>query len=675
MKLYKSEKWLKYCFHIELILIISFIIAFCITFFLHPENSKLAKVSDKSGLFEKYRIFSSIINLETEQTPDGIDPEKIKNDFVKDFLSLRSIEKTLEEKSYGIIDDFISNFKSDDNYLKSEIERLKLKNIYVKKEYKNYISGYTKGQFGLIYDIYLLKSFRFVNNKIRALNLFKDLFLSNTLEQLKKHLSQSEIKSFLTGIDQEYWNRKLEIVMKAGRYSEFRKIRKYIRNSDLVNYISAEIAYTSKKYAKAKSLLRRINPRKFVTGRAKLLLKMRIRNDDFSDIDKTLNKILPDKSTYNRLLLDIASILRIRGKFKLSTKYFTKYISSIKSSDSKDSESYWRALWAYAWLKVKAKDLPAAVTLFREGINSPILSYRIANLYWSNKLKNSINKKIIDFPFTYYYAKYSHLKKLGKRLDLTNFTKLFNKTGSDRFHSYVLRIKSFLKFGLNDEALKYIEWIKESGLLYTEDLNAIKLIETLIYLRGGDHYYTFTSFVKNFENYQSIILPNFLKEIYLPVRFGNLIQKYSTEFNVNRELVLALINRESMFRHNIISPAKAKGLMQLIDNTAKLTSRQLGIKFRRNNIYIPEINIKLGVAHLKSLLDKYNGKIYLALAAYNAGSHRVKAWLEKFGDNTEEMFIEMIPFSETRNYVKKIIRNYYYYKYYYSPEEWGNIKI
>ena len=130
-----------------------------------------------------------------------------------------------------------------------------------------------------------------------------------------------------------------------------------------------------------------------------------------------------------------------------------------------------------------------------------------------------------------------------------------------------------------------------------------------------------------------------------------------------------------MFRHNIISPAKAKGLMQLIDTTANMTARKMSIRLRRNDIYKPEINIRLGVAHLKELLDKYNGKIYLALAAYNAGSHRVRQWLKDFGEFKEEKFIEMIPFSETRNYVKNILRNYFYYKYYYNPDEWDNIKI
>ena len=96
-------------------------------------------------------------------------------------------------------------------------------------------------------------------------------------------------------------------------------------------------------------------------------------------------------------------------------------------------------------------------------------------------------------------------------------------------------------------------------------------------------------------------------------------------------------------------------------------ARGEGIKVRsRWDLYKPEINIRLGSKYFRYLLDKYDGRVYLALAAYNAGDHRVDRWLKEFGAVEEEEFIEMIPFSETRSYVKNIFRNYYYYRYYYK---------
>jgi soluble lytic murein transglycosylase len=130
--------------------------------------------------------------------------------------------------------------------------------------------------------------------------------------------------------------------------------------------------------------------------------------------------------------------------------------------------------------------------------------------------------------------------------------------------------------------------------------------------------------------------------------------------------VQALIREESFFRTDSLSSAKAYGLMQLLHDTAREIARGSNLKVKAKDLYDPEINIRLGLNHLKMLLDKYDGRLYLALAAYNAGVGAVDQWLADFPNADEEEFIEMIPFSETRNYVKNILRNYFFYRYYYD---------
>lgn len=630
---------------------------------------------NNSGIHEKYRIFSTIINLKPDVKNKSFNLTETDNPFVSNFLTLRTLNSELREKSYGIIDDFIKNFKAEDNYLRTEKEKLHLKNLFIKKKHEEYVDKYNNGDFGFDYDAMLLKSYLNLKNEKKSLKVFKDIYLSNSINKIRDHISEKEITGLMNSIDQSFWNRKLEIMMKNNRLSDFRSISKYIKDRHLVNFISAEIAYSKKRYSGAKTLLSRIRSARFTAGKEKLLLKMRIRDDDFSNIDQTLEKIMSDKDIYKQLLLDIASLFLIKGETDLSIEYFSRYISVIRANGSNYGENYWRALWVTAWLKIKSGDDKGAADLFLEGSRSPELSYRIANSFWVSFIKGKMFQGISEFPFTYYYARFSQDRGEGKKLNLSNFKKLFNKKSTAPFLDLTENIKKLLKSGLSAEALEYISWIKNNEELQVEDMNSIKLIETLIYLKLGDHYHTFISFRNNFTNYSKIILPNFLKEIYLPLRYEDIIDKYSSEYNVSKELILALINRESMFRQNIISPAKAKGLMQMIDRTAAITARKVNIRLRRNDIYKPDVNIRLGVAHLRELLDKYEGKIYLALAAYNAGSHRVKQWLEEFGEFEEEKFIEMIPFSETRNYVKNILRNYYYYKYYYNPEEWDNIKI
>jgi len=633
------------------------------------------KEANNSGILEKYRIFSNIINLKPDVRYKPADYPGTDDAFVNNFLTLKTLNSELKEKSYGIIDDFIKNFKAEDNYLRTEKKKLHLKNLFIKKRYEGYVSKYNNENFGFDYDVMLLKSYLNLKDNKRSLKVFKNLYISHSAKEIKQHISEKEITGLMNEMNQSFWNRKLEMMIKNNRLSDFRNISKYIKDRHLVNFISAEIAYSKKRYSGSKALLSRIRAARFTAGKEKLLLKMRIRDDDFSDIDQTLEKIMSDKDIYKQLLLDIASLFLIKGETDLSIEYFSRYISVIRANGNNYSESYWRALWVTAWLKIKSGNDKGAADLFLEGSLSPLLSYRIANSFWVSFIKGRMFPGIEEYPFTYYYARFSQFRDEGKKLNLSNFKKLFNKKSTPQFLDITENIKKLLKYGLSEDAIDYISWIKSNEELPDEDMNSVKLIETLIYLKLGDHYHTFISFRNNFSNYSKIILPNFLKEIYLPMRYEEIIDKYSSEFNVSKELILALINRESMFRPNIISPAKAKGLMQMIDRTAKLTARKINVRLRRNDIYKPDVNIRLGVAHFKELLNKYEGKIYLALAAYNAGSHRVKQWLEEFGEFEEEKFIEMIPFSETRNYVKNVLRNYFYYKYYYNPAEWDNIKI
>ncbi|MEN8222345.1 MAG: lytic transglycosylase domain-containing protein [Acidobacteriota bacterium] len=676
MKLFRKNKWLRYIFELELLLIFSIITSFLVTTLLMQNNSLSEKSkTDLSGLFEKYRIFSSINDFQPLNSETIPPIHEIKNPFVRNFMAMRSASSDMKDKSYGVIDDFIRNFKSDDPFLNFEKDKLHLKNLYVKKRYPQFIQEYKKGKYGFKYDMMLLLSLIYTKDEKNSLRVFEDLYLNYPIRAIRDLLPGTELTGLLNRAEPGFWNKKLELMIEKGNFSEFSQISRYIKNKQLINYISAEINYSRKRYSKVKYFLTGIRSARFTPGKEKLLLKMRVRDDDYSDIDQTLEKLMSDKDIYKKLLLDLSSILLIKGELELSSKYFTRYITYLRGNEKSREYNYWNALWVTAWLKVKSGDEKSAAVLFGEGSKSTIIPYRIANTFWSSIYNGKEPEAIEEFPFTYYFARYSDMKNSGRDLDISYFINMFNKKGSDLFFKLISNVKHLLKEGLFDEALEYLSWVMENTELPVEDMNSLKMVETLIYLKKGDHYHTFVTFRNNFKDYEKIVLPCFLKDIYMPMRYRKLVKKYSNKSGVIEELVFALIKRESMFRENIISPAKAKGLMQLMDRTASMTARNIGLKFRRNDIYKPEINIRLGVAHLKELLEKYDGKIYLALAAYNAGSHRVAQWLKEFGRFDENKFIEMIPFSETRNYVKNVLRNYYYYKYYYKPAERGNIRL
>ncbi len=133
-------------------------------------------------------------------------------------------------------------------------------------------------------------------------------------------------------------------------------------------------------------------------------------------------------------------------------------------------------------------------------------------------------------------------------------------------------------------------------------------------------------------------------------------------------LVLALVRQESEYDSEAISPAGARGLMQLMPATAKVVARQAGLSYSRQKLTTdPDYNLTLGQAYIADLLKDYNGYLPLAIASYNAGPHRVRQWIRENGDPREPDvdaidWIEMIPFKETRNYVQRVLENVQVYR-------------
>ncbi|MGQ9371828.1 lytic transglycosylase domain-containing protein [Azospirillum sp. A39] len=126
-------------------------------------------------------------------------------------------------------------------------------------------------------------------------------------------------------------------------------------------------------------------------------------------------------------------------------------------------------------------------------------------------------------------------------------------------------------------------------------------------------------------------------------------------------LVQAIIRQESTFNPVIVSSAGARGLMQLMPGTAQLVARKLGVKHTVAKLTSdPQHNVRLGSAYIADLLDRFNGSHVLAIAAYNAGPARVSSWLDQYGDPRAQGidvvdWMELIPFSETRNYVQRVL--------------------
>ncbi len=136
---------------------------------------------------------------------------------------------------------------------------------------------------------------------------------------------------------------------------------------------------------------------------------------------------------------------------------------------------------------------------------------------------------------------------------------------------------------------------------------------------------------------------------------------------VEPALVLAITRQESEFNPKANSSANAKGLMQLLPSTAKLVAKEHGISHTTSMLNNPKHNMKLGSYYLAGLIKKFDGQYPLAIAGYNAGPGRVVQWQKRFGPFPNDMtgqlkWLEQIPFSETRNYVQRVLENLQVYR-------------
>ncbi len=160
---------------------------------------------------------------------------------------------------------------------------------------------------------------------------------------------------------------------------------------------------------------------------------------------------------------------------------------------------------------------------------------------------------------------------------------------------------------------------------------------------------------------------NIRKLVYVR-NYSEYVEKYAKEENIDPLLCYAIIKAESNFNPNAVSKSGAKGLMQLMDETAKDVATNAIIEYTSNeSLFEPEKNIQLGIKYYAQLKSIYNSDV-LSLTAYNAGIGNVKKWIDEgiIDDKKEEENIDKIPFEETKNYVRKILKDYNSYKELYS---------
>lgn len=140
-----------------------------------------------------------------------------------------------------------------------------------------------------------------------------------------------------------------------------------------------------------------------------------------------------------------------------------------------------------------------------------------------------------------------------------------------------------------------------------------------------------------------------------PTPYREQVEQYSRLSRLDPHITYAIVRKESAYRPDVASPVGALGLMQVMPQTGRQVASRLRVELPAGGLLDVDTNLKLGSAYLRAMLDRYNGNLALAAAAYNAGPHKVADWLNRNAGLPPTVWIEAISYYETREYVKSVL--------------------
>ena len=325
------------------------------------------------------------------------------------------------------------------------------------------------------------------------------------------------------------------------------------------------------------------------------------------------------------------------------------------------------AEWHAGWLALRFLNNPkAAVEHFKimhDGVNYPISKSRGA--YWLGEAYEKLGEyqkakqwyaSASKFNTTFYGQLAAAKIEKEKFKVKNNFT--FSKDEFNKFLKQELP-KAVILLDELDESQKAKDIIRHLG---SEE----KTIKEQVYAGLLSQEINRLDFAIQIAKQASYENKNLLELNYPIIETPKVVAKKNI---LDQSIILALIRQESEFDGRANSWVGAKGLMQIMPATGRLVAKQAGLGYSRSKLIEDEyFNLQIGSFYISNLTSNLDGALYMAFAAYNAGPHRVKRWIQRFGDPRKGKispidWIELIPFSETRNYVQRVIENIQVYKY------------
>ncbi len=462
-----------------------------------------------------------------------------------------------------------------------------------------------------------------------------------------------------------------------------------------IEYLKAKAYFRSSRYESARALFEALIANRGAIPAAELLY-WRARTYDRLEKDDTavgyyldVFRTYPTDSLADDSLYLAARTLEEMKRYDEAIRYYETYLATYSRGEEVKS-----VLWYIGWLYYTKKDYARAGEYFdRMARNYRDKSDYPQYLYWKARTMEKtgrtpeaidIFKTIRKNYITTYYSYQAerrlealgiHVERVAKKetFDEGFWTKDFGRydafTSDVRITSHLTRALELMTMNMDADAATEIELVVDR-CVGDPDL----LIEVARLLRySGDYYTPILMAARHFSHFFSGYQPG-INDVYWQMRYPEgyrkEVERFAKEFGIETSFVYSVIREESLFQPRVISWAGAVGLMQIMPATGKSIAAELGVAdFAVDDLKDYRTNVRFGIYYLSGLMTDFDGEKVYALCGYNAGPGNARKWIKNRDPETEmDEFIEAIPFSETRAYVKRILNTESIYRAVYEGD-------
>lgn len=554
------------------------------------------------------------------------------------------------------------SYRASEKYFKSNPAISRESKLYLLKSEIDYLS-YLKSD-----DEERTRTQEEILSKISKIYIEENFTVEEEKKFLDHYLGQLTEKDFFQRIERLLWE---------DRINDARRIMNYV-NEDAKKLFSAIIELqNSTKYIENTilSVPRKLRSNETLTYHRILWHKAK------GDVDEIIDLMvdLPTKSTISEKWW---SLRRFYAREMIKQKEFKKaYALMAPHNLPKTHADYWEAEWMSGWIALRflkePKDAYEHFYNLHQNVTQPVTLARAE--YWLGMASEAMKrrdwaiewyKKAAKYP-TFFYGqlaihKHRAIDPLGAQSDIV-LPGDPDITGRDIYNisqsraaqtAYILSL-----LGDKTGASKIFEWLVNTAPTEGQVAVVMKLVNEL----------------NDRQLDAKIARAAARKNVFFIKDKFQIIKEVSGDDYA--PLVHAIIKQESGFAPTAVSHVGALGFMQLMPDTAKLVAKEMGIKYDRTKLATNiTYNVQLGSFYIKKLINQFDGSEMLAIASYNAGPNATARWIREFYDPRKEKdidkiidWIELITYSETRNYVQRIMENLIVYKYLMSRSNYDNI--